>query len=250
MANATVATYPGRGIIWNRMKGVGAEARNIGWGTTAITGSASANVNLFGPQTEGRVTGVSTILTTTQLGDTYQVTGTIVCLVGSKSIQEAGLFDALTPSSPTTTLAASLAIGATSVTLGSSLSGANGTYYAQLENETVLVVGAASTTLTVTRAALGTASAVHANGVPITMGGDGGSNTTSGGWTGSPQTVNATSMTGLYGGNLFIHADFASISLNVNDSISFTFSDTLTGWLVMGLTSAISAALGLSFLFT
>lgn len=251
MANATVATFPGRGILWNRMKGVGAEARNIGWGTTAVTGSSSSNVNLFSPQTEARVTGTSTILTTTSLGDTYQVTGTIVCLVGSKSIQEAGLFDALTPSSLTTTISNSLATAATSVlTLGTSLAGGAGNFYAQLEGETVFVTGAASTTLTCTRGVLNSSTFVHSIGAPITMGGDGGSNTASGGWTGGIQTVPASSITASYGGNLFIHADFASISLNVNDSISFTFSDTLTAWLVMGLTSAISAALGLSFLFT
>lgn len=228
MTNNTVATYPGRGIIWNRMKGVGAEAKNIGWGTTALTGSASQNVNLFGPQTESRVTGTSTILTTTSLGDTYQVTGTIVCLVGSKSIQEAGLFDAQTPSSLTTTVTNSLASGTTLLTLGTSLASTAGNYYAQLENETILVTGAAALSLTVSRGQLGTTAVVHSALVPITMGGDGGSNTASGGWSGSPQTVAAASMTASYGGNLFIHADFASIALNVNDSISFTFSDTLT----------------------
>ena len=46
--------------------------------------------------------------------------------------------------------------------------------------------------------------------------------------TSGPETVNATSFTGSWGGNLFIHADFAGIALNVNDSISFTFTDTLT----------------------
>lgn len=228
MTNNTVATYPGRGIIWSRMKGAGAEPKNIHWGTTGITGSASQNVNLFGPQTEARTAGTSSILSTTSLGDTYQVTGTIVCATGSKSIQEAGLFDAATPVSFTTTVTNSLAVGTTSLTLGTSLVGAVGNFYAQLEGETILVSGAASTTLTVIRAQLGTTAVVHSAAVPITMGGDGGSGETSGGtWTTS-QTVNANSMTALYGGNMFIHADFASISLNVNDSISFTFSDTLT----------------------
>ena len=30
------------------------------------------------------------------------------------------------------------------------------------------------------------------------------------------------------GGNLFAHADFAGIALNVNDSITFTWKDQLT----------------------
>jgi hypothetical protein len=227
MTNNTVATYSGRSILWQRMKNLGAEANKIGWGqsyASFVTGSASANVNLFNPATEARTSGASSILTTTQLGDTYQVTGTLVCLVGAKTIVEAGLFDTVTSLSPTTTVTNSLATAATSVlTLGTSLVGAVGNFYAQLEQETVLVTGAASTTLTCTRGVLGSPTQVHSAAVPITMGGDGGA----GGWT-TAQTVNSTSMTGLYGGNLFIHADFAAIALNINDSISFTFSDTLT----------------------
>lgn len=231
MAVATVATYSGRGIIWNRMKGSGAEAKNIQWGTGSglvngaitITGSAGQNVNLFTPATEARTAGTSSILTTTSLGDTYQVTGTIVCAAASKTITEAGLFDASSPVSPTTTVTNSLASGTTVLTLGTSLAGSVGNYYAQVGLETVLVTGAAATSLTVTRGVLGTTATAWAAGTPITMGGDGGA----GGWTTS-QTVNATSMTGSWGGNVFIHADFAGIALNVNDSISFTFSDTLT----------------------
>jgi hypothetical protein len=230
MAVATVATFPGRGIIWQRMKSLGAEAKNIGWGTgsgqtftTLVTGAASANVNLFGPATEARTAGTSSILTTTQLGDTYQVTGTITCATSGKTITEAALFDTQTPLSPTTTVTNSLATGTTVLTLGTSLAGAVGNFYAQIGLETVLVTGAAATSMTVTRGQLGTTAAAWAATVPLTMGGDGGA----GGWT-TGQTVNATSFTGSWGGNVFIHADFAGIALNVNDSISFTFSDTLT----------------------
>lgn len=246
MANVTTATYPGRGIIWNRLVGNGATPLNIQWGTTGITGSANANVNLFGPQTESRTAGTASIITTTQLGDTFQVTGTIVCANAGKTIGEAGLFDAATPHSPTGTLAASLTASATSMTLGASLTAAIGNFYAQVANETILVTSAASATLTVARGALGTTAAIQASGSPVTMGGDGGA----GGWT-TGQTVNAASITASYGGNLFIHSDFAPISLNVNDSISFTFSDTLTEWFafVIGLGAAAAAAMHLcSFL--
>lgn len=222
MANLTIATYSGRGIIWSRMKGLGTEAKNIGWGAqlaVPVTGSASANVNLFNPQTEARTAGTSSILTTTQLGDTYQVTGTIVCAVGAKVITEAGLFDSTTLST-TSTLTASLAIGATSVTFGANIGPIAGNYYAQIENETVLVTGASSNILTVARAQLGSAAAAHAVGVPGTSGGDGGA----GGW-----TTGQTATFGLaQGGNCFLKSDFAPISLNVADSISLTFSDTLT----------------------
>lgn len=231
MAVATVATYPGRGIIWQRMKGLGAEAKNIQWGTgsgttisgTVVTGSAGQNVNLFTPATEARTAGTTSIISTTSLGDTYQVTGTVVCAVGAKTITEAALFDTATPVSLTTTVTNSLAAGTTLLTLGTSLAGNVGSYYAQLGLETVLVVGAAATSLTVTRGVLGTTATAWAAATPITMGGDGGA----GGWT-TGQTVNSTSFTGLYGGNIFIHADFAGIALNINDSISFTFTDTLT----------------------
>jgi hypothetical protein len=225
MTNSTVATFSGRSILWNRMIGGGAKACNIQWGTlqsAPVTNSASANVNLFAPTTEARTSGAATIITTAQLGDTYQVTGTITCASAGKTIMEAGLFDTATPVSPTTTVTNSLASGTTLLTVGSSMVGAVGNYYAQLGNETVLVTGAAALSLTVTRAQLGTTATAWAAGTPITMGGDGGGvGTTS-------QTVNTTSMTGLYGGNMFIHSDFAIISLNTNDSISFTFSDTLT----------------------
>jgi hypothetical protein len=229
MTYSTVATYPGRGIIWNRIKGAGAEPKNIGWGaastltSTSITGSTNYNVNLFGPQTEARVSGTSTILTSASLGDTYQVTGTIVA-AAAKTISEAGLFDALSPSSLTTTVTNSLSSTTTLLTLGTSLAGANGNYYAQIDLETILVTGAAALSLTVTRGVLGSTAANHAALIPITMGGDGGASTYSLGL----QTVNQTSMAALYGGNLFIHADFSNIGLNSNDSISFTFTDTLT----------------------
>lgn len=229
MANATTATYPGRGIIWNRVNGGSTFIpKNIGWGqwvftTTTLTGSANANVNLFQPATEARTAGTVSLITTTQLGDTFQVTGTIVCATAAKTIYEAGLFDAVSAVSPTGTLAASLTASATSMTLGASLTASIGAFYAQVGTETILVTSAASATLTISRGALGSTAAIWASGCPVTFGGDGGA----GGWT-TGQTVNAASITASYGGNMFIHSDFAPISLNTNDSISFTFSDTLT----------------------
>lgn len=234
MAVATVATYSGRGIIWQRMKGAGAEAKNIGWGTSnvTVTGSASQNVNMFAPATEARTAGTSSVISTSSLGDTYQITGTITCATTGKTIQEAALFDAITPLSPTTTLSASLATttAGTSMngTFGTSLVGAVGSYYAQVGTETILVSGAASTTLAIVRGVLASTIGVWAVGTPVTFGGDGGSGESLGGtWT-TLQTVNPNSIAASYGGNVFIHADFAGIALNVNDSISFTFSDTLT----------------------
>lgn len=222
MANAATATYPGRSIIWNRLKGSGTEPKNIQWGDSTNTGSANSDVNLFKPQTEARTAGTSTLTTTTQLADTYQVTGSITCAVGAKTITEVGLFDTTT-ASPTTTLAASLTASATVATIGS-VSGfpTSGNYYAQVEKEVLLVTGANSTTLTATRGALGSTSAVHASASPFTLGGDGGAGT-GGATSGQTATVAAAS-----GGNGFIHADFAGIALSVGDSINFTITDQLT----------------------
>jgi hypothetical protein len=221
MSNASVATYAGRSILWNRMKGAGAEAKNLQWGDSAVTGSASANVNLFKPQTEARTAGASSLITTTQLADTYQVVGTITCAGAGKTITEVGLFDTTTAST-TTTLTASITASATSVTFAANPGPTSGNYYVQIENETLLVTGAASTTLTATRGALGSTAAIHASAVPATLGGDGGAGT-GGATSGQTATVGAAQ-----GGNCFIHADFAGIALNINDSVAFTISDTLT----------------------
>ncbi len=96
-------------------------------------------------------------------------------------------------------------------------------FYIQVENEVELVTAGQNTnTLTVTRAALGSASAAHAIGVAVTVGGDGGANSTYslGGQTATVAAAN--------GGNNFAHADFAGIALSVNDSILFTWKDQAT----------------------
>jgi hypothetical protein len=221
MANSSVATYSGRSILWNRMKGNGTEAKNLGWGDSTVTASASPNVNLFKPQTEARTAATSTLATSVQLADVYQLVGTITCAVGAKTITEVGVFDTTTLST-TTTLAASLNASATTATFGANPGPTTGNYYVQCENETLLVTGANSTTLTISRGALGSTSAIHAAAVPATIGGDGGAGT-GGATSGQTATVGAS-----VGGNMFIHADFAGIALSVADSISFTISDSLT----------------------
>lgn len=224
MATAATATYAGRSIIWNRFKGNGTEAKNIGWGdgsTGSVTGAANSDVNLFKPQTEARTAGTSTMTTTSWLGDTYQVVGSIVCAVGAKTITEAGLFDTTTLSA-TTTVAASMTASATTVTLGAGSGIGSNNYYRQIEKEVVLVTGGQNTTTeTITRGRLGSTSAVHSSGVATTVGGDGGAGT--GGAT-SEQTATVGAA---QGGNIFIHADFAGIALSVSDSIAFTFLDQL-----------------------
>jgi hypothetical protein len=203
------------------MKGSGTEAKNIGWGTSAVTGSANANVNLFAPATEARSAGTSALITTSFLADTYQVTGTITCAVSAKTITEVGLFDTTTLST-TTSLSASMTAATTSATFAANPGPTSGNFYVQIENETILVTGANSTTLSCSRGQLGSTSAIHASASIATLGGDGGAGA-NGATSGQTATVGAS-----VGGNNFIHADFAGIALNAADSISFTISDTLT----------------------
>jgi hypothetical protein len=226
MANASVSTFPGRSLIWALVRNVNTptEPKNIGWGDSTVTASANTNVALFKPQTESRVAGTSTMTSTSQLADTYQVTGTITCLVATKTITEAGLHDTITLSGTTTIATSSQTAGATTITLTGTIGPGSSNFYIQTENETQLVTGGQGTaTFTVTRGALGSASAAHAIGVPVTVGGDGGAhaNATIGGQT---ATVNAAA-----GGSMAYHSDFAGVGLAINDSIAFTWTVQLTG---------------------
>jgi hypothetical protein len=222
MAYAVTNTYPGRSIMWNRMKGAGAEPKNLKWGTGGgFTGAANPNVALFAPATEAPVAGTSALLTTTGLADTYQVIGTITCAVAGKTITEEVWSDSLTLSS-TGTLASTLTAAATSMTLGAALGITASNFYAQIGNETVLVTGANSATLSISRGQLGSTSATAAVGTPVTIGGDGGAGT-GGATSGQTATVGAAQ-----GGNIFVHADFAGDALNVNDSLTSTLTVTLT----------------------
>lgn len=226
MANAATVTFSGRSIIWGRVKGNSVnEPLNIQWGDSTVTGSLNSDVNLFKPQTEARTAGTSSLYTTSFLADTYQVTGAITCAVGAKTITEVGLFDTTT-ASPSTTVAASLTASATVVTIGALGNfPTTGNYYAQVENEVVLVTGANSTTLTMTRGRMNSTSATHTSGVPFTLGGDGSMGAgLSGATTQQTATVGAS-----VGGDLFLHADFAGIALNVSDSINFTIRDQISG---------------------
>lgn len=222
MANATTNTWPGRSILWARLKGNGAEPKNVQWGIgNGVTGAANANVNLFAPATEARVAGASSLVTTGFLADTYQVTATITCAGAPKTITEEGWFDSTT-ASPTGTLAASLTASAAALTLGTAPGVTSGNAYAQIGNETVLLALANSPTLSVTRAQLGSTAGTAAIGAPVTIGGDGGA-AAGGATSGQTATVGAAQ-----GGNLFVHADFAGDALNVNDSLASTLTVTLT----------------------
>jgi hypothetical protein len=226
LANSATATYAGRSLIWAFVKAAGSptEPKNIGWGTGATTASANSDVALFGPQTETRVAGTSSLVQTSALADTYQVTGTITA-TNAKTITEAGLFDTTSAASTTTIATSSQSAAATTITLTATIGPASGNFYIQTENECQLVTaGQGSTTMTVVRAQLGSAAAAHAVGATATSGADGLANTNAslGGQTATYANTTAK------GGSLFAHADFAGIALNNNDSVLFTWRDQLT----------------------
>ena len=226
MANNAMATFAGRSLIWAFVKAAGSptEPKNIGWGSGATTASANADVALFGPQTEARVAGVSSLVSTSYLADTYQVTGTITA-TNAKTITEAGLFDTTSAASTSTIASASQAAGATTITLTATIGPASGNFYIQVENEIELVTaGQGGTTLTVVKGQLGSTSAAHAIGATATSGADGLANTNAalGGQTATYANTTAK------GGSMFAHADFSGIALANNDSILFTWKDQLT----------------------
>jgi len=200
---------------------LGTEPKNIGWGIGTPTGSANSDVNLFAPATESRVAGTSTMVSTSFLADTYQVVGSITCLGALKNITEAGLFDSVTNSPTSSLIAAVASASATVFSLGATIGPASGNFFAQLGNEVILVTGGQNTAvLTGVRAQLGSAAgASYASGTPFTVGGDGGANANAG------LGGASAAWTAALGGSMFAHADFAGVSVNVNDSINFTFRD-------------------------
>ena len=228
MTTGASVCFSGRSIIVNRLRGSGTEALNIGWGTgNGVTGASNANVNMFQPATEARTAGTSSGISTSFLADTYKVTGSITA-TAAKTITEVALFDTTTLS-PTTTLFASATASATSITLAAAIGPTTGNFYIELGGlvtggETVLVTGGQNTTLvTIVRGQLGSVSGIQTSGASVTVGGDGGANTS---WAVGGQTA---SVPASLGGNMFAHADFAGLALNSGDSILFTVTDQFSG---------------------
>lgn len=93
---ATLLVNRGKEIIVDRLRGVGTEPNFVAWGTGAGT-TAESDTALFAESTEeSRAAGTSSKVTTTTTNDTYRVVGTITVATSSKTITNAGLFDAST----------------------------------------------------------------------------------------------------------------------------------------------------------
>lgn len=96
---AVVVVNTGKGIFTARLRGVGTEPLNLGWGTGAGT-AAAADTGLF---TEVLVSGsaggtdhtagTSSQVTTTTTNDSYRVIATRTA-TGAVTVTNAGLFDA------------------------------------------------------------------------------------------------------------------------------------------------------------
>lgn len=236
MANANVVTWTGRSIINQRINGSGTAPINVGWGTggsqttsTYVTGSAATDVNLFAasnnePRASGAVTFANTGSANT-LTDTMIVIATLTASQ-AHTINEVALFDSATSLSPQVTMA-TLTSGATSASAGATMTQAlpptSNAYYAQIENEVVLVTGNTAGLLTMTRGVLGTTAAAHAANAVLTASGDGGAHAANA----SAGSAETWIPTGANGGSVFVHADFANIALNTADSIQFTLRTQL-----------------------
>jgi hypothetical protein len=215
-------TSNGRDILLDRFRNLGGttyanEPKIIGWGLGGAAGgpftAAASDVAMFQEAPEARVTGTSSITTTTTTNDTYQVTGTITCTQGGgETITEMLLGD--TTSKPAVnTVAAGGVVGSNSSTTlntGTNFSpGNNG--YVQIRTEVMQVTaGSGTSALTVTRGANGSSaiSAIAASDV-VTAG-------------------NAPGSTVVTNGDMFLHASFSGIALSLNDQIAFTVTVQLT----------------------
>lgn len=97
---ATFVVDGGLAIGTNRMRGLGTEPLNIGWGTGAGT-TARTDTTLFTEKLVDLTTsagtdhtvGTSSQVTTTTTNDSYRVTGTRTA-TGAASVTNSGLFDA------------------------------------------------------------------------------------------------------------------------------------------------------------
>lgn len=93
---ATVFTDTARALLANVLNNtaLAAQPKYVAWGTGAGT-AARGDTTLFTEASEARTSGTTSRFTTTSTNDSYRVVGTITA-TGSKTITNAGLFDAST----------------------------------------------------------------------------------------------------------------------------------------------------------
>lgn len=98
---ATVVTNKGKAILADRVRGTPGTYTNppkyaaLGTGATGAGRTAAAGDTALSTEAETRVAGTESVVTTSQTGDTYQNVAT-QSITGTRAVDEAGLFDALT----------------------------------------------------------------------------------------------------------------------------------------------------------
>lgn len=206
---ATTVTYTNRAkdiLTAGINAGTLTTPKAIGWGnSTAAPTAAATDVAPFGEAAEARVTGTSSVVTTTTTNDTFQVVGTITSASG-QTINESIL--GMSTTKPfSTTVTGGTVVGSssgTTLTTAATYTPANGTYI-QVRSEVMEVTaGTGTTSLTVTRAQNGTtALTTIATSDPVTLG--------------NPPGTSGNN------GDLFIHASYTGLALNSGDAIQSTF---------------------------
>lgn len=208
-----VVTSKGREIMTGRMRGgtpTQVEPLFIGWDTGGFTGAVS-DVGAFGESAEARITGTSSLVTTTTTNDTYQVVGTMTA-TGARTITAVLLSDSTTKPFATTVTggtAVGSAVG-TTLTTAASFTPANGTLI-QIRTEVLTVTaGTGTTSLTVTRGSNGSSAiSTIATSDPVTAGNQPGSTT-------------------ITGGSMFVHGEHGSTTLATGESIAYTVTVKVT----------------------
>jgi hypothetical protein len=206
---ATIVTRKGKDIVSGRLIGTTptqVEPKQISWGLNPNSLTAAAtDVALFQESTEARVAATSSQVQTTNPNDTYQLVGTITA-GGTRAIQEFAAFDSATQPAVAAVAAGGVVASNSSTTLNTAATFSPGNNnYIQIRNEVMQVTaGSGTSSLTVVRGQNGSAaiSTIAVSDV-VTPG-------------------NPPGQTGISGGSMFLHADFATINLNNGDSIQFT----------------------------
>lgn len=222
MSTIVLVTSKGYEIVASRLKGATptqAEPLFMGWGTGGIGTGAPYTVAVsdVAPFKEGpagdystRITGTSSIVTTTTANDTYQVSGTITASTG-ETISEMFLSDS-SSKAPQTTVAAGAGTVIGSATNNSmnvaSAAGfpGSGNYDVQVDTEVMTVTaGQGTTTWTVLRGQNGSTAIATIAASDVATGG------------------NNPGSTAVTGGSVFTKATFTGLALNAGDSITGTF---------------------------
>lgn len=94
MSTTAYITNAGLAILAARVKGQGTEPKYLAWGTGAGV-AAPGDTALFTEASETRVAMASQLITVTQTGDSYKLTGSIIA-DAEKTITNWGVFDAAT----------------------------------------------------------------------------------------------------------------------------------------------------------